>query len=93
METSPLNMKLFINKAPMSFDDVDSFIATEEIEIQEGELEGDIILNYVKYQNVSNLSIFIQDNRGGEDVTEMAKLEIHGAPLLETNMKDLKKVG
>ena len=93
LETSPLNMKLFINRAPMAFDDVESIDPLEEIEIQEGELEGDIILNYVKYQNVSNLTLFIQDNREGGDITEVSKLEIFGAPLHETNMNELKKVG
>ena len=93
LDAAPLMMKLFINKAPMSFSDMDSIDPLEEIEIQEGELDGDIILNYVKYQNVSNLTIFIENNRGGNDITEMNKLEIHGAPLHDTDMKNLKKVG
>lgn len=93
LETSPLNIKLFINRAPMSFDDMESIEPLEELEIQEGELQGDLILNFVKYQNVSNLTLFVQDNRDGGDVTEMSKLEIYGAPLHETNMKDLKKTG
>ena len=91
--TSPLNIKLFINRAPLSFDDVEAIDPTEELEIQEGELEGDLILSYVKYQNVSNLTIFVEDNREGGDVTEMSQLEFFGAPLHETNMSELKKVG
>ncbi len=93
MDSAPLNIKTYINKAPMSFDDVDAIDPMEELELQEGELEGDIILNFVKYQNVSNLTIFVENNREGGDVTQMSKLEIHGAPLLQSDMKNLKKVG
>ncbi|CAI2379758.1 unnamed protein product [Moneuplotes crassus] len=93
LETAPLNIKIFINKCPMSFDDMDAVDPVEELEIQEGELEGDIILNFVKYQSVSNLTLFIENNRDGGDVTQVSKLEIHGASLLESDMKNLKKVG
>lgn len=93
METAPLMMKLFVNRAPMSFADVESIDPIEEIEIQEGELQGEIILNFVKYQNVSSVTIFIENNRDGGDVTEISKMELHGAPLLDTDMKNLKKVG
>eukprot|EP00344_Euplotes_crassus_P012627 CAMPEP_0196997952 /NCGR_PEP_ID=MMETSP1380-20130617/3443_1 /TAXON_ID=5936 /ORGANISM="Euplotes crassus, Strain CT5" /LENGTH=77 /DNA_ID=CAMNT_0042414351 /DNA_START=323 /DNA_END=556 /DNA_ORIENTATION=+ len=77
----------------MSFDDVEAIDPVEALEIQEGELQGDIILNFVKYQNVSNLTIFIEDNRDGGDITQLCKLEIHGSPLLQSDMKNLKKVG
>jgi hypothetical protein len=93
LESAPLNMKMYINRAPMSFSDMESIDPVEELEIQEGELQGDIILNYVKYQNVSNLTIFVENNRDGGDVTEMSKLEIHGSPLLDCDMSKLKKVG
>lgn len=93
LESAPLVMKTFINRAPMGFDDIEAYDPTEELEIQEGELQGDIILSFVKYQNVSNLTIFIENNREGGDVTEMSKLEIFGASILASDMKNLKKVG
>ena len=92
-ETAPLNIKIFINRAPMSFSDMDAIDPTEELEIQEGELQGDIILNYVKYQNVSNLTLFVENNRDGGDITELNKLEFHGASLMDTDMGKLQKTG
>ena len=93
LEAAPLNIKTFVNRAPMGFDDVEAIDPTEALEIQEGELQGDIILNFVKYQNVSNLTFFIQDNRDGGDVTEISKLEFWGCPILTSDMGNLKKVG
>lgn len=77
----------------MGFDDVEAIDPIEELEIQEGELQGDIILSFVKYQNVSNLTIFIENNREGGDVTEMSKLEIYGSSIFASDMKNLKKTG
>ena len=93
LSSAPLNMKTFINRAPMGFDDVEAIDPIEEIEIQEGELQGDIILSFVKYQNVSNLSIFFENNRDGGDVTKLSKLEIHGSSILASDMSNLKKTG
>jgi hypothetical protein len=92
LEVAPLAMKTFINRAPMGFDDVESIDPIEEIEILEGELQGDIILSFVKYQNVSNLTIFIENNRDGGDVTEMSKLELYGSSLMASDMGNFKKV-
>ena len=93
LSTAPLTLKTFANRAPMGFDDVESIEPTEVLEIQEGEYQGDIILNFVKYQNVANITIFIENNRDGGDVTEMSTLEVHGNAILSSDMNNLKKVG
>lgn len=56
---------------------------------EEGELQH---LRYVKFQNVKNLQIFIQDNQGGGDVTELKELKIYGTPLSAVNMGDFQRV-
>lgn len=57
------------------------------------DLEGNLInLKYVKYQNVQNIQLFIQDNQQGGDITQIDQLTIIGSPINTTNMGDFKRV-
>jgi hypothetical protein len=49
-----------------------------------------ILLKFVNYQRVKSLTIFIQDNAGG-DVSALGGLKIFGKPVTTTNMADFKK--
>jgi len=49
-------------------------------------------LRYVKFQSVNNLQVFVFDNQGGGDVTEIDSLTFYGIPVSTTNMQDFKRV-
>ncbi|CAH8659756.1 unnamed protein product [Dicrocoelium dendriticum] len=49
-------------------------------------------LNYVKFQKVTTLTIFIADNQQGTDVTRIDKLLFYGSPVNTTNMQNFKRV-
>jgi hypothetical protein len=49
-----------------------------------------ILLKFVNYQRVKSLTIFIEDNAGG-DVSALGGLKIFGKPVATTNMADFKK--
>jgi len=49
-------------------------------------------LRYVKFQNVSNLQVFIADNMSGDETTEIESLTFYGMPVSTTNMHDFKRV-
>lgn len=47
----------------MDFDDVENSEPTEEFDLTEEESSGDpIVLDYVKYQDVNNFVLFIEQN-------------------------------
>ena len=69
--------------------------ATQEIDLQDDQMAGEgspMKLNFVKFQYVSNLTIFIGENKGG-DTTQISRLSLFGSPVLQMNMSDFKKQG
>ena len=58
IETAPSSFKIFVNKSHMDFDDAESHQETEYIILTEEEVKGkDIVLDFVKYQNVNSISV------------------------------------
>lgn len=48
---------------------------------------------FVKFQNVTTLSIFIEDNKGEEDTTRVQKISLLGQPAEKMDVAAIKKVG
>ena len=90
----PVLINLFINKPNMTFQDVESYIPVQEIELLPEELEPErkCLLKFTSFQRVNHLTIFVEDNDGSE-VTIIENIIIYGKPLKGMNMKDLKKCG
>ncbi|KAM3584113.1 hypothetical protein VKS41_004079 [Umbelopsis sp. WA50703] len=91
----PKTIKLYANRQNMDFDDADSVQETQTLEIKESDLDGNSIINlrFVKFQNVSSIVLFIMDNQGDEDTTQIQQLTFIGSPVETTKMGDLKKAG
>ncbi|KAK4702665.1 thioredoxin 1, partial [Phenoliferia sp. Uapishka_3] len=90
---APKTIKLFVNRANLGFDDAESEEPAQEIEITAAQASGSeaIQLRFVRFVNVSVLSIFVVDNQGGEDVTRIDKLELLGLAIESTDMSQLAK--
>lgn len=92
-EEGPKTVKLFANKEHMGFSNVNDFPPSDTVVLSPDNLEGKpVVLKYVKFQNVRSLTIFIEDNQGGADVTQIQKLVLYGSTVETTNMKELKKI-
>ncbi|CAG2186891.1 PITH domain-containing protein At3g04780,Thioredoxin-like protein 1 [Mytilus edulis] len=92
-DKGPKTVKIFQNLTKsLDFDTAENMIATQELELTPSDVkEGTLIpLRYVKFQNVG--SIFIKDNLGGGDVTQIDYLGLVGTPVAKTNMTDFKRV-
>ena len=94
-ETAPTKMRVFINTADLGFDEAEDLKPVQELELIESQMagEGDAVkLNFVKFQYVSNLTLFISENNGG-DTTQLSSLKIFGTPVIQMNMAEFKKQG
>ncbi|XP_074661371.1 thioredoxin-like protein 1 [Tubulanus polymorphus] len=93
--TAPKTIKLFTNRPQtLDFDSAESMDAIQKIQLTPDDVkEGTLIpLRYVKFQNVSSVSIFVNDNQGGEETTVINYLGFIGSPVMATNMSDFKRV-
>lgn len=92
-ESNPTTVKIFANRNNLGFEDVDDVDATTELELTSDDLRESsepLLLKFVSYQRVKSLTIFIEDNAGG-DVSALGGLKIYGKPVATTNMADFKK--
>jgi len=93
-DKGPKNIRIFMNQPnTLDFDKADSMIATQDITLTPGQLDGSpITLKFVKFQNVQNLQFFIKDNQGGDEVTQIDYFGVVGMPIGTTNMNEFKRV-
>lgn len=90
-DTSPKTVKIYVNKTNMSFDDCEDFPPTQELTLAAN--ASTLNLNFVKFQSVSSLTVFVQDNIADDEVTSISRLELIGVPLHQTDMSKLEKKG
>jgi len=92
---APKTVRLFLNlpNAP-DFDSAESMVAVQEFTLTEEDMkEGSVInLKYVKFQSVQSVTMFVKDNQGGEETTQIDHLAFIGTPVSTTNMNDFKRV-
>ncbi|ETO06498.1 hypothetical protein RFI_30896 [Reticulomyxa filosa] len=96
----PKRALLFVNPShALDFSDVENMTCTQEMPLQKKLISSDagqeIQTNFVKFQSVSSLSIYI----GGQDTTELDeegrtflnRIKVKGLKIHGTNMNELKK--
>jgi K+/H+ antiporter YhaU regulatory subunit KhtT len=93
--SSLLGVLLFVNRVNLGFEDVEDVDPTTVIELTAEDLKEDadsILLKFVNYQRVKSITLFIEDNNGG-DVSALGGLKFFGKTIATTNMADFKKQG
>jgi len=94
-DKGPKNIKLFINQPrTLDFDSAESMAPVQAFELTADDIqEGSLIpLRFVKFQNVNAITIFVKDNQGNTETTQIDYLTIYGSPINVTNMSDFKRV-
>ncbi|KAG7355986.1 PITH domain containing protein [Nitzschia inconspicua] len=93
-EENPTTVKLYVNSAnPLGFEDIDDVDPTQVFELTSEDLRESsdpLMTKFVKFQRVRTLTIFIEDNQGG-DVTALGSIRLIGRTCATTNMSDFKK--
>ncbi|XP_071932193.1 PITH domain-containing protein At3g04780 isoform X2 [Coffea arabica] len=86
-EEGPKTVKLFSNREHMGFSNVNDFPPSDTAVLSEDNLKGKpVILKYVKFQNVRSLTVFVEDNQSGSDITKVEKIVLCGTTV-ETTRK------
>jgi hypothetical protein len=94
-ELNPTKIHIYVNRENLGFEDCEDVDPTQTLELTAADVKEDaeaILLKFVKFQRVKSMTLFIEDNAGGE-VTALGGLKIYGRPTANTNMKDFKKQG
>ncbi|VDL74193.1 unnamed protein product [Nippostrongylus brasiliensis] len=94
-EKTPKSVRIFSNlPKTLDFDGANSVAALQTLEFSEkAQSEPELLqLKYVKFQNVNNIQLFVENNQGGGDVTELEVLKIYGTPLSGVNMSEFKRI-
>ncbi|KAG5528567.1 hypothetical protein RHGRI_029299 [Rhododendron griersonianum] len=92
-DEGPKTVKLYANREHMGFSNVNDFPPSDTAVLTPENLQGKpVVLKYVKFQNVRSLTIFVEDNQSGSDVTKIQKIFLYGTTVETTDMKGLKKI-
>jgi len=93
MAKAPKTVKLYVNRSNMSFGDTESTEVTQKVVLTEADYEKDAVTNlrFVKFQQVTSLAIFIEDNLGGADETAVQQIVFYGTPVEQTKDVSLMK--
>eukprot|EP01071_Lankesteria_metandrocarpae_P003039 Lankesteria_metandrocarpae@DN2718_c0_g1_i10.p1 len=91
---APKNVRLFLNKPSLTFNDTDTEAAADDIELTKENVCGGepYKLRYVKYRFVHHLALFIHDTFGDSDVMRIKNIEILGTSGESLKMNDWKPV-
>jgi len=90
----PKSVKVFVNNPHMDFGSVDSTVPTQEFDLSPKELMGDTLtpLKFVKFQNVTAVTVFVENSQGEKETSVISRLQFVGHPLDTSDMKQFKRV-
>lgn len=94
-ELNPTTVRVFVNRNNLGFEDIEDVDPTQELQLSAEDLKENadpIPLKFVKFQRVKSITLFIEENAGG-DISALGGLRIMGRLVATTNMKDFKKQG
>ncbi|ETV76736.1 hypothetical protein H257_09203 [Aphanomyces astaci] len=93
-DSAPSVVKLFVNRNNLGFSDVTDIEPTQKLDWTQDQLQSGtpVELRFVKFQRVTSLTIFVEENHGGE-ISALSSLKLFGESIQGTNMNDLKSQG
>jgi len=91
-EQNPSRVLLFVNRVNLGFEDIEDVDPTTTFELTNEDLKENadkLLLQFVKYQRVKSITLFIEDNNGGE-VSALGGLKFFGKPVAGLKINDFK---
>ena len=81
-----------MNRENVGFEDVEDIDPTQVFELTDDDLKSSadpLALKYVKYQRVTSLTLFFDENNGA-DITALGSIQLFGRTVLQMNMQNYK---
>ena len=76
---APKSIALYVNQRQMDFGDVEKAQVAQELELSGGDVKGDkVMLRFVRFQNVSDLHIYVRSNQEDEETTRIDSIDLFG---------------
>lgn len=94
-DKGPKTVKIFINQPrTLDFDQADGMEPIQQVDLTPDDVKegGMIPLKFVKFQNVLSITLFIRDNQGSTETTQIDYVGFMGSPVCTTNMGEFKRV-
>lgn len=85
-------MLLFVNRVNLGFEDIEDVDPTTTFDLTAEDLKEGAdhkLLQYVRYQRVKSITVFVEENAGG-DVTALGGLKFFGKHVAAMNVNDFK---
>merc|ERR1712137_512795 len=78
--SAPRDCKIFVNRRALGFEDAEDLKPTERFSLTEAQATGKepVQLNFVLYQKVLQLAIFVENNQADGEVTTISGLQLFG---------------
>mmetsp|Transcript_13998 Transcript_13998/g.52311 ORF Transcript_13998/g.52311 Transcript_13998/m.52311 type:complete len:175 (-) Transcript_13998:1498-2022(-) len=88
-EAAPKEVDVFVNKVALGFEDAEDLEPAQSLELSPEDLEPDSItaLNFVKFQSVTSVSLWVKANFGA-DTTKISSIRFLGVPIHATKQID-----
>ncbi|KAF2212904.1 hypothetical protein CERZMDRAFT_40677 [Cercospora zeae-maydis SCOH1-5] len=97
--TRPRTLHLYSNRSHvLGFDEAEDTPATQTVEIKERDWDEEthtakVELRFVKFQNISSVTIFVADGQGDEEKTRIDRVRLFGESGEKRAMGKLEKIG
>lgn len=94
-DKGPRTVKIFINQPKsLDFDSAEAMDCIQTLELGPEDIQNGVIipLRFVKFQAVTNITLFVRDNQGGTETTQIDQLSFYGTPASTTNMSEFKRI-
>jgi len=93
-DSAPVDIKIFINNPTMGFAEAEDAECVQELSLGPEDISSNsqTILNFLKFQGVLSVQLFVQSNKGG-DFTALSSLQFFGKTNERVNMAEFKRVG
>merc|ERR1712224_696840 len=91
-EENPSKVHIYVNRENLGFEDCEDVDSEQSLELTAADLRENadpLPLKFVKFQRVKGLTLFIEDNAGGE-VSALGMLKILGRPVAALSINDFK---
>ncbi|KAJ1919367.1 hypothetical protein IWQ60_007270 [Tieghemiomyces parasiticus] len=92
---APKTVKIYANRPNMGFDETESVQPTQVLELTEADYAelATTSLRFVRFQNVSSITVFVEDNLGGEDITRVQRIIPIGTPIDGAMVPNIRQGG